>query len=154
MKKSQRMLALAGMTVFAGAAIGLSGTAAQAATNTDGATAAAKTTSTTEAVKRDPRDGRWDRFGHDTGRVYDIYDNRRDCEADGWWGEVTHNWEFWDCDYVGHGDYALIVERRWGTWHRGPGWHRGHDRGPGRGNGMGGHGHGGHGHDGHGQGGG
>jgi hypothetical protein len=121
MRNTQRILALAGMTMVAGATIGMSSSAAFAAPapnhhdNNGGGQ---------NFDNHHGGDGRWDRNGHDTAQVAGVFHSRRACNAAGMWGMWADKWDSFDCDRHGR-VYVLEVERHRGDWHRG-GHHHGH----------------------------
>ncbi|MEV0900605.1 hypothetical protein [Actinoplanes sp. NPDC049802] len=82
MKNAKRMLALAGMTLAAGAMLGIA--PAQAAP-------AADQSSSTTTVSNGPR---WD---WDDEYVVGVYNNPWECRSAGRWGERVGSWEDYDC---------------------------------------------------------
>ncbi|SDS29328.1 hypothetical protein [Actinoplanes derwentensis] len=121
MKNAKRMLALAGMTLAAGAMLGI--TPAQAAP----ATTQAPSTAT---AKSGPY------YDWDDQYVVGYYNNERDCRKAGWWGERRGAWSDYDCfpawGYNNWGRvWVLQVEEndwRWDRWDGG--WPRGWDYRP------------------------
>jgi hypothetical protein len=114
MRTTQRLLAVAGMTLFTGFAIALTGSAASAASNHDSAAAAGPPTAQVRSI--------------DAGvHIAGIYPSRRLCNAVGRAGEWRHRWVAFDCVPIRNG-HAYVL-RTFNDW-RHDGWdHGGRDHG-------------------------
>jgi hypothetical protein len=127
MSKATRMLAMAGMAIVAGATMAV-GPAVAASAAPQGSTV------TTQSVQEQSKASR--------DRVVGIYRSRRVCEWEGRRGEFRDRWDWYRCEPVRWGRWALRVGWRWngGGWNNGGGDHHG---GGGWNNGGGGDHHGG-----------
>jgi hypothetical protein len=98
MKAATRILTLVGLSLVTGVAIGAG-------------PAQASTSASTQQGSTQTQMRPWD----DDDDVEGYFDERRDCERAGRWGERRDRWDDYDCDFVRHGrhrgDWKLTVDR-------------------------------------------